>query len=222
MQSHLKVLGPTFTHGGQVLCPQGSGGRSSQLHASVIWGSRHYSSNRHLFLCADPGYFRVNASLQTSQLAGPCQEVVVSTGLSSPAPPKATAACLDTCRLQLVRKNAFQITASVSASRALLSRPPSLSHAHPTLPQFHPVEKAVGHGWEAAGAEPSLALCLPQNLAVMWQGLASQHLSSSGRFFFELRNSSILELLSARTYGQRIQCIPPVDRSTWGLQSHYM
>lgn len=55
---------------------------------------------------------------------------VVSTGLSSPAPPTATAACLDTCRLQLVRKNAFQITASVSSSQALLAQPLSLSLTH--------------------------------------------------------------------------------------------
>lgn len=52
---------------------------------------------------------------------------VVSTGLSSPPPtrpPTATAACLHTCRLQLVRKNAFQITASVSSPQALLPAPP--------------------------------------------------------------------------------------------------
>lgn len=95
---------------------------------------------------------------------------VVSTGLSSPAPPTATAACLDTCRLQLVRKNAFQITASVSSSQALLAQPLSLSlsHSHThtllTLPQFNPVEKALRPGWEAAGVEPSSALCLPQKL----------------------------------------------------------
>lgn len=87
------------------------------------------------------------------------QEAVVSTGLSSPAPPKATAACLDTCRLQLVRKNAFQITAFVSASPALLARLPLLSHAHLALLQFHPMEKAVGPGWEVVGVEPGLALC---------------------------------------------------------------
>lgn len=139
-----------------MLCPQGSGGRSSQLHASVIWDSRHYSSNRHLFLCADPGYFRVNASLQTSQLAGPCQEVVVSTGLSSPAPPKATAACLDTCRLQLVRKNAFQITASVGTSRALLSRAPLSLTRTPHPPSVSPRGEGCGSrvGGCGSGAQP--------------------------------------------------------------------
>lgn len=73
---------------------------------------------------------------------------VVSTGLSSPPLPTATAVCLDTYRLQLVRKNAFQITASVSSSGALLWLPspnPRLTHslAYPTLLQFNPVEVAV-------------------------------------------------------------------------------
>lgn len=62
---------------------------------------------------------------------------VVSTGLSSPPPQPphrmATAACLDTCRLQLVRKNAFQITASVSSPQALLPAPP----APPTQSPLH-------------------------------------------------------------------------------------
>ena len=122
--------------------------------------------------------------------------MVVSTGLSSPAPPKATAACLDTCRLQLVRKNAFQSTASVSAFWALLSRPRPPSRAHPTLPQFHPVEKAAGSrvGGCGSGAQPG-PLFTPEPCCYA-VGLASQQLSGSGRFFFELRNSSILEFLN--------------------------
>lgn len=69
---------------------------------------------------------------------------VVSPGLSSPPLPTATAVCLDTCRLQLVRKNAFQITASVSSSGALLSAPPAPhSLAYPTLLQFNPMEVAM-------------------------------------------------------------------------------
>lgn len=71
---------------------------------------------------------------------------VVSTGLSSPAPPTATAACLGTCRLQLVGKNAFQITASVNS--ACTARPQTLLYSQPTPPpplsQFNSRGKGCG------------------------------------------------------------------------------
>lgn len=95
---------------------------------------------------------------------------VVTTGLSSPAPPTATTACIDTCRLQLVRKNTFQIPASVSSSQACLLglslSSLSLRHTHTAhcLPASPPQSELWVLGRRLLRTEPGSTLCLPQNL----------------------------------------------------------
>lgn len=116
------------------------------------------------------------------------QEAVVSTGLSSPAPPKATAACLDTCRLQLVRKNAFQITAFVSASPALLAclPPPLTCTPHPpsVSPHGEGCGSWVGGCWSGVWPGPlfiyprTLLLCGRDRLLSISQAVGGSILNS--------------------------------------------
>lgn len=79
---------------------------------------------------------------------------MVSTGLSSPLPPTATAACLDTCRLRLVRRNAFQITAAVS----LLAPPPNPHLTHTPLSFSFTPRRLL---WVLGGRPLERSLALP-------------------------------------------------------------
>lgn len=166
MQSHLKVPGPSFTHGGQVLCPYGSRGGSSQLHGSVILELSLFERPPSVSLCRPwvpygKGFFTDQPITQPAR-----QEAVGSTGLSSPAPP--TAARLDTCRLQLVRKNAFQITAFVSASPALLARPPPPHMQTPPSFSFTPWRRLWVLGGRLLERSPGQPSVYPRTLLLTW------------------------------------------------------